>query len=334
MEKVTKRIDWIDTLRGLAMYFVVWGHCQKNYNFIRKYIYHFHMPIFFFISGLTFGDSDKIPFKVFAKKKFKSLVIPYFVMNIVCYILMVIMYKFGIIEEFSYLKNFFGIFYSNNKILPFPCGPGWFLLSLFLVNIIFYFLKKYSKTDFELGIACSICGILSYVNYLSEYQIRGPWHIESVFTGVVFFYIGYIFMKNIKELDFVFNSKSRMLLYGLFLGIFGFIGQYLNRRVSMDGSVYGSIFLFYFSSICTIIGLVLFVRLILNHSHIFKDIGKKTMFFLGYQFIIIDILLHFYPTLNNGHIYTFIMSIIIMILLYILSFFVYKFIPCIVGKFK
>ncbi len=140
MEKVTKRIDWIDTLRGLAMYFVVWGHCQKNYNFIRKYIYHFHMPIFFFISGLTFGDSDKIPFKVFAKKKFKSLVIPYFVMNIVCYILMVIMYRFGIIEEFSYLKNFFGIFYSNNKILPFPCGPGWFLLSLFLVNIIFYIL--------------------------------------------------------------------------------------------------------------------------------------------------------------------------------------------------
>ena len=45
------RIDWIDTLKGVAMIFVVWGHCFPTYKGrIKKYIYSFHMPLFFFIS--------------------------------------------------------------------------------------------------------------------------------------------------------------------------------------------------------------------------------------------------------------------------------------------
>ena len=28
-----------------------------------------------------------------------------------------------------------------------------------------------------------------------QYVFYGPWHIETVFTAIVFYYIGYIFMK-------------------------------------------------------------------------------------------------------------------------------------------
>ena len=335
MEKVEKkRIDWIDTLRGIAMFFVVWGHCQKNNTFIRKYIYSFHMPLFFFISGLTFGESDKVPFKDYFKKKFKGLVIPYLTLNVICYILWVILFKCGIVSHFNYFENLCGIFYSNNKILTIPCGPAWFLLSLFVIDMMFYFFKKNCRNDFELGIVCSICGLVSYVNSLSGYQIRGPWHIEAVFTGIVFYYLGYLFMKNIKKFDFVLKDKGRMFFYGLIMGALGFAGQIINRRVSMDGNLYGSIFLFYFNSLCTTGGLILFVNFILNKSIIFKDIGKKTMFFLGYQYIVIVILKHYYPILGSGNLYMFINCLITFTILYILSIPVYKYLPWLVGKFK
>lgn len=141
-------------------------------------------------------------------------------------------------------------------------------------------------------------------------------------------------MKNIKKLEFIFNDKYRILFYGITLGTLGFVGQYFNRRVSMDGNLYGSIFLFYFNALCTIGALILFVKLFLKKSVIFKDIGKKTMFFLGYQNIIIVILKYFFPILGSNYLYMFINSIITFLILYILSFIVYKFLPFMVGKFK
>ena len=76
-----KRIEWIDTLRGFAMFFVVLGHAfvEKN-NIIRNYIYSFHMPLFFFISCLTTERKD-ISFFDYLKKKIKSILISYIMLN-------------------------------------------------------------------------------------------------------------------------------------------------------------------------------------------------------------------------------------------------------------
>ena len=46
-----KRIFWIDALRGIGIFLVVLGHTfWKGHNVI----YAFHMPLFFFISGILF----------------------------------------------------------------------------------------------------------------------------------------------------------------------------------------------------------------------------------------------------------------------------------------
>lgn len=333
MKKVEKkRIDWIDTLRGLAMFFVVWGHNQKNGTLIRKYIYSFHMPMFFFISGLTFGEADKLPFKDFLKKKVKGLIIPYIVLNILCYIIRLIFYKTGIIASFDYIGYIGGVFYANNKILPIPAGPSWFLISLLLVDIIFYFLKRNTNSDFELGVSCFICALISYVNSLSKFQIRGPFHFEAVLMGVMFYYLGYLFIKNIKKFDFLLKDNTRMLFYGLALGSIGFVTAYVNRRVSMDANLYGSITLFFISSICTILGLVLFVNLFLKKSHFLKTIGQNTVFYLGYHSMLILVMKHFYIKLFNSNLYVLLIAIGMTIVLYPLSILVKKYCPILIGK--
>ena len=77
---MVKRIEWVDSIKGLAIFTVVVGHCvtdclssdsyPESYLFLeslKDFIYIFHMPLFFIISGFVFYISksyDKYKVKV------------------------------------------------------------------------------------------------------------------------------------------------------------------------------------------------------------------------------------------------------------------------------
>lgn len=74
-----KRIAWIDVSKGFGIYFIVLGHLLIS-GTLRKWIFAFHVPFFFFLSGLTFNVSQ--PFFTFLKKKFFSIMLPYYFFSI------------------------------------------------------------------------------------------------------------------------------------------------------------------------------------------------------------------------------------------------------------
>lgn len=56
--KLSKRIANIDYVRAIAIILVVAGHVNfANYH-IKALIYSFHMPLFFFVSGLVMKEND------------------------------------------------------------------------------------------------------------------------------------------------------------------------------------------------------------------------------------------------------------------------------------
>lgn len=71
-----QRILWIDILRGIAMFLVVYGHTSQNAE-IKKYIYAFHMPLFFIISGFVYHCTS---YPKYMKRKAQRLLLPYFVL--------------------------------------------------------------------------------------------------------------------------------------------------------------------------------------------------------------------------------------------------------------
>ena len=332
-KKDNKRIDWIDTLRGIAMFFVVWGHSFPSNNWrIRKYIYSFHMPLFFLISGFTASKDLSLNFNSFIKKKVKSLLIPYLFINFFGLLLKYIIAYFSIVESPSFIDNFLGLFYSNAEFLPMPVSHTWFLTSLFLVEVIFYLINKISKNDKELFIFSTICAIISYINSLSKSQIFGPWHIEAVFMGVSFYFLGYMFIKNIKIFNNLLKNNRKILFTGFTLGFLGLLVSLLNSRVSMSSNGYGSFILFYLSAILTNFALILFVKLILRKSFLFKRIGIYSLFYLGYHGILISTLEYYFPILIKSSLNIFILTIIASIIIFPLAMFTYKYCPILIGK--
>lgn len=57
-----KRLDYLDVAKGIGILLVILGHCQLGrIGRAHSLIYSFHMPLFFFISGVCFLISIHFP---------------------------------------------------------------------------------------------------------------------------------------------------------------------------------------------------------------------------------------------------------------------------------
>lgn len=76
------RLSNVDTAKALAIYLVVLGHVLPQGDFC-KFIYAFHMPLFFVMSGLFLMHNPDMSLKTFVQKKFWRLYVPYLLYGLV-----------------------------------------------------------------------------------------------------------------------------------------------------------------------------------------------------------------------------------------------------------
>ena len=122
----------IDYLKVFGIYLMVLGHSQYLPDNLESIIYSFHMPIFFFISGYLFKD-DK--FQNIIYKGARSLLLPYFLINMICLGLWIITECLHNSITLSTLCSrlggvFLGLGYERFGFVP-VCAPTWFFLALF-----------------------------------------------------------------------------------------------------------------------------------------------------------------------------------------------------------
>ncbi len=72
--KSSNRNAVVDNIKAIGIVLVIMGHVSQQ-AVLSKWIYSFHMPLFFFISGCMFMFSRKEAFLV---RKVKSILVPYF----------------------------------------------------------------------------------------------------------------------------------------------------------------------------------------------------------------------------------------------------------------
>lgn len=138
----------IDTIKGMLIFLVVFGHMLETnlnnecFKYIYSFIYSFHMPVFIFISGFL----SKACKDINIEKLINGVIIPLVIFNV-------------FYETANLLKNgdFSGYFY-----LAAPYWLMWYLLSLLLWKIISPFILS---TQHPLIIAIAISLFFQYLNF-------------------------------------------------------------------------------------------------------------------------------------------------------------------------
>lgn len=335
-----KRDKVIDIARGISMILVLMGHCPFVNRNLKIFLCSFHIPLFFFISGMVFSYSKYPKFKDFLKSKTKSLIIPYFSLGIIVIIIkrIYILSKKGLILEFfnlDFLKDIRGLIigYRLNTEYYFSF---WFILALFVAILLFYFIAKYvDKSPKRNAIYIIITIVSSFIGCIIIRFVKGfVWSLDTVPIVIAFITLGYLIKLNKEKI------LDKVLCFDFIIPALLINGTctYFNYKICNLTDLYacniGNYFLYMLQSISGI-WFAMIVSDKIGNSKILEYIGKNTLIFYMFHsqvfFIISNDILNNYKFSNN---IKFIIEIsTTSILLCGLSYIINKFLPFLLGKF-
>lgn len=304
----------LDILKGIGILFVIIGHIQEYIprNFL-IYLYSFHMPLFFYISGYLYKEQyEELNSKEYIKKRAKQLIYPYITLGLVN-LLWIIIKDHNLIEIKKFILSFL---YSNYIFEINYVGAIWFLLCLFNVEVIYYLIRK-SKVNKYTSIVIIILFIIGII-YTKIAIYRLPFWLDITLFALLFYHLGYIIKFKRKS---VYTMGMKLIFLGISICI-SIIGIVLNYQYCYNEKFLGRIDMLYlhfgnyiFFIITAISGIFTWqiISEIIKENFILEWLGRNTLVIMGIHIIILQVLRYI---IKLAHITNF---IIIFFLLFTLT---------------
>lgn len=202
-----------DIAKGIGIILMIVGHCSfcfVEYPWVIRFIYSFHMPLFFIITGLFIKEDSSFQFR----KEFRRLILPYIIVSS-----FVILAQNGrsLIFENSFNPDVcLGAVYGSGGMVGGWKVPDntamWFLLCLFFGRFFFKTLVIPCKDSNKIWVVL----LLMVTGYISGKYIWLPFCLCPALVAVFFIFMGY------KSKGFKYTQSGLVILF-----LIWFSGAYL-----------------------------------------------------------------------------------------------------------
>ena len=310
----------ISISKGILIILMVVGHSGIN-SLAKDFIYNFHMPCFFLISGFLFKEEYLDNIGTFVAKKIKGLYVPFVKYSLFFLLLHNIFYHLHLYNNCYTLEEFIirllktPILIGAEQLL----GGFWFLEVLLyasLLSIISFKIAGKLKKK-KLLLLCTTFTLLAYIQSTST-LIKIPIIGSNTLLATAFFIVGFLYRKtNIKS-----NNNLVIAIVGY---IITFIASlFIKGNIDIQGV---AIFPYFVVSIIGSVSTIHLARSITNSSVgvLLDHIGKNTLYILTFHFISFKILSYIiiqindwpisrlseFPVLNDNNAYIWILYTII-----------------------
>lgn len=198
-----KRIHWLDAAKGFLMILVVLGHYPHEIQFpLIQYIYWFHMPAFFLLSGIFFKEVTSFKdANITLTKRFMQLLFPYFffltAITIVRYSIELSTFNF---DWQWYAQDFYNILVGG-RFARGAYGAIWFITTLYFSYVIFTFLTLLASRKMQWLVLFLLYSVAHVQSFWAMEVVGGPpdiasqtipmlWNLDVAFIAVVYFALG------------------------------------------------------------------------------------------------------------------------------------------------
>ncbi|HDH1451635.1 TPA: acyltransferase family protein [Klebsiella quasipneumoniae subsp. quasipneumoniae] len=255
--------DWVNTTKGIGILLVVLGHIYGGV--VSGFIFIFHMPLFFFLSGMLLREKEPLPYIKRKAKKFLGYYLFYMILLLLINI-MAKLAKHDITVEYT-LDVLMDCFLGGRHLTGW-FGVFWFLGVLFvsqqLTNYILFKTKPYIAFIFF-----TVMLAFAYSNYLF-FNIKLPFCVDVVLYAAPIMYIGSTF-RNIK----IPTSMVLLLLIGISISFSLFIPFQSLFTFDMKQGSYG--IPAYSLIVSVLISYVIIILSKLINTKILHFIGESSM---------------------------------------------------------
>ena len=189
-----KNINEISLLYTFGVLLTICGHSHSNDwttfpSLPIEFIYSFHMPLFFCISGYLFAKSHSLENNGFLKwigDKSKRLLIPYFVISAIAFIPKTLLEK-GSLDGIGLNELFQCFFVPRNNVW----GHFWFLPVIFIFFLVFGLWKTFFYNSLKHK-KCAVVGIFTVALVLHFIKTDIEWlGFSDLCEFAVYFVIGF-----------------------------------------------------------------------------------------------------------------------------------------------
>lgn len=290
------RVTSIDIARFFGIFLVFYGHLIEQVMYLGsesaatqyKWLYSFHMPLFFVLAGYVAKPTAHGDFTRFFQKIWSGRLVPYFFFSGLAFAFSFIIPGWFPTLDLSQTSGY--IAGLIDTVMGFPAFniPLWFLASLVGIEVLHRVLGQYWSGTKEL-----IAGILVF--YLVGYYLNDRifffgeglnfWMVNLVPLGYAFYLLG-VLLRRLKWMEM---DASRPFLFGLCAACLAgvFLTYDLNQGPFrlLEASVFlagapGSVIWFPITALMGITLVLAFARLV-PQTRLLQHMGKITLVIYG-----------------------------------------------------
>jgi fucose 4-O-acetylase-like acetyltransferase len=216
------REAWVDYAKGIGIILVVFGHVNRGlysagihlsesfYQLTDSVIYSFHMPLFFFLSGLFFVQSLERKGKGrFIISKIDTIVYPYIIWSLLQGTVEVVLSRYT--NNSASLNDMLTLFTH-------PRAQFWFLYALFMVFVLATLL--YNKNKFNYILPTLI--IISAGLYVYQDSLTKAFHFGYITSFMIFFLLGALAIRYSATIARISMTSSLVAMFAFVLLEWGF----------------------------------------------------------------------------------------------------------------
>ena len=250
-----KRDTVISIAKGIAIILMVVAHAEAP-GWLCKFIFEFHMPLFFITAGYFFSLKYLNDEATFVKKRVKGLYWPFVKWSVFFLIIHNWMFDIGILNErfgnetggvthpynwHQIQQNLWHIFTAMGGYDQFLCGAFWFFRGLFVASILYLIIykvvlkmlpqKSASAAPYVICIILLLlCGWKTYEGLKIITLVQGGYRD---LMGCFFFGCGFIFRQFVAQyrqaISRYYSSVWTTILFGVIVFIFS---KYLTANMN------------------------------------------------------------------------------------------------------
>ncbi len=216
MNYLGKRDETFDVMKGIGIFLMVTGHTLGPDSPLNKFIYSFHMPLFFLVTGYFFKCTTIVNS---IRSSYHRLIKPYI---FICFIYVTI----KIALQYYHSQKL----HIDPDAIIFGMGPGWFLLALFWGRIIINcIINNFPNLYILVAFIVSTIPIVLH----QAHPIIMPLAIMEGLSCVLFIAIGYFSKQN--------NILNKMQDHNktyIFISLLLWLNTSINGKIEMSACTY------------------------------------------------------------------------------------------------